>query len=439
VLDEFDQALAGGESLGTVRCGDGSDERGFADNEGADAVGSGDGQACLGLDESAALLEEGDGVGVGMVVQCRDREAVVVIAHDAPEGDEGAVVRRRDERLDCRGIQRLARNRRTGTVHGSSFPPKPWEAGAVTPRHTLLALLVVSIWGLNFLAIDFGIADVPPLVFLALRFILVAIPAVFFIKPPGIGWRNVLLIGAFLSLGQFSLLYLALSFGMPPGLASLLLQTQVVLSVIVSAILLRERPSRRQLLGILVGMAGLAVVVVGHSYAAPWLPVVILMLAALSWAIGNVLSRRAKVSSGLSLVVWSGLIVPIPSLALAMVVDSPPVVWQALSHLSWVAILSTVYTAVAASLVGYGIWNTLLAKYPTSAVVPFTLLVPVVGIIAAWLIIGEQPTLTELLGGAIMLTGLAVAVIVRAPWRARSVDPPLVLSAPADLRDEVLE
>ena len=291
----------------------------------------------------------------------------------------------------------------------------------MTPRHTLLALLVVIIWGLNFLAIDFGLDGVPPLVFLALRFILVAIPAIFFLKPPTIGWKNVLLIGTFLSLGQFSLLYLSLALGMPPGLASLLLQTQVVLSVIVSAIVLRERPSRKQLIGIIIGMLGLAIVVIGHSYAAPWLPVVILLLAALSWAIGNVLSRRAKAASGLSLVVWSGLVVPIPSLVLAMIVDSPAVVLDSITHLSWVAILSTLYTAVFASLVGYGIWNTLLAKYPTSAVVPFTLLVPVVGIIAAWIAVNEQPTVSEVVGGVIMLAGLAVAVIV---WGRRpAVEP----------------
>jgi len=292
----------------------------------------------------------------------------------------------------------------------------------VTPRHTLLALAVVVIWGLNFIAIDFGLEGVPPLVFLALRFILVAIPAIFFLKPPTIGWKNVLLIGTFLSLGQFSLLYLSLGLGMPPGLASLLLQTQVVLSVIVSAIILRERPTPKQFIGIAIGMLGLAVVVIGHSYAAPWLPVVILLLAALSWAIGNVLSRRAKAASGLSLVVWSGLIVPIPSLALAMVVDSPAVVIDSLTHLSLAAILSTLYTAVFASLVGYGIWNTLLAKYPTSAVVPFTLLVPVVGILAAWIVVNEQPTVSEVVGGAIMLAGLAVAVIA---WRTRSeLQPP---------------
>ncbi len=299
----------------------------------------------------------------------------------------------------------------------------------MSPRHTLLALLVVVIWGANFVVIDAGLEGVPPLVFLALRFVAVAIPAVFFIKPPSIGWRSVLLIGTFLSLGQFVLMYTALALGMPPGLASLLLQVQVIFTLAISAVFLREHPTRRQLIGVSIGMFGLAIVVVGHSAVAPWLPLVITIGAALSWAIGNVLARRAKATSGLSLVVWSGLVVPIPSLALAMVVDSPAVVWESLTHLPVVAILSTLYTAVAASLIGYGIWNTLLAKYPTSAVVPFTLLVPVVGILVAWAVQGELPTSTELIGGAIMLAGLAAAVIQR--WDRRNDIPTGVTLPPA--------
>jgi len=285
----------------------------------------------------------------------------------------------------------------------------------MTPRHTLMALLVVAIWGLNFLAIDFGLEGVPPLLFLAMRFTLVAIPAIFFVKRPDIPWRQVLLIGSFLSLAQFALLYIALALGMPPGLASLLHQSQVVLTVIVSVLVLRERPSRRQLIGIVIGMSGLAIVVIGHGQAAPWLPIVVLLLGSLSWAIGNVLSRRAKATSSVSLVIWSGLVVPIPAFLLSLLVDSPPVVFDALAHLSWQAVASSVYTAAFASLVGYGIWNHLLARYPTSAVVPFTLLVPIVGIIAAWIVVNEQPTVSEIVGGAVMLVGLAIAVVVFRP------------------------
>lgn len=284
----------------------------------------------------------------------------------------------------------------------------------MTVRHTLLALVVVVIWGLNFLVIDFGLDDVPPFVFVALRFFFVAIPAIFFIPRPAIGWKNLILIGVFLSLGQNCMLYLSLVLGMPPGLASLLLQAQVVLTVIVSAIVLRERPTRQQLLGIVIGMLGLAIVVVGHGQAAPWLPAVVILLGALSWAIGNVLARRAQAASGLSLVVWSGVVVPLPSILLASVVDGPAVVVHSLTHLSWPAILSTLFTVVFSSFVGFGIWNTLLARYSTGAVVPFTLLVPVVGIVAAWVVVHEQPSLSQIVGGAIMLAGLAIAVVV---WR----------------------
>ncbi len=291
-------------------------------------------------------------------------------------------------------------------------------------RHSLLALLVVAIWGLNFVVIDEGLADVPPLVFLALRFVVVAVPAIFFIPRPAIGWRDLLLIGAFLSLGQFSLLYIALALGMPAGLASLLLQTQVVLSVLISAFVLRERPTVRQGAGIVIGMLGLAIVVIGHTSTAPWLPLVITLLAALSWAIGNVLSRRASASSGLSLVVWSALVVPLPSLALATIFDTPADIVLSIATLSPVAILSTLYTAVFASLVGYTIWNSLLARHPTSAVVPFTLLVPVIGIVAAWVVQGEQPTSSQLLGGAIMLAGLAAAVLRRRSRGQLSVPEP---------------
>jgi O-acetylserine/cysteine efflux transporter len=283
----------------------------------------------------------------------------------------------------------------------------------VSLKHSLFALLVVVIWGGNFVVIDVGQEDVPPLLFLALRFTAVCLPAVFFLKPPGIGWRQIVVIGAFLSLGQFALLYLALALGMPPGLASLLLQTQVIFSLAIAALVLREQPSRRQLVGVGIGMLGLAIVIVGHSQTAPWLPLVVTLASALAWSVGNVLARRAQATSGLSLVVWSGLVVPVPALALSLIVDSPPVVWQALTNLSWVAIGSTVYTAIFASLIGYGIWNSLLTRYPTSSVVPFTLLVPVVGILAAWLVQGEQPVVTEWAGGAIMLAGLAAAVLQR--------------------------
>jgi O-acetylserine/cysteine efflux transporter len=283
----------------------------------------------------------------------------------------------------------------------------------MTRRHSLLALLVVLLWGLNFVVIDVGLADVPPLLFLAMRFTVVAVPAVFLVPRPQAPLRTVATIGAFMSLGQFALLYLALALGMPAGLASLVVQAQIVLTVLIAAVLLKERPTRRQSIGLVVGVVGLVIVALSHGAVAPWLPFVVCLGGALSWAIGNVLTRRAKGASGLSLVVWSALVVPIPALLLSLLVDGGPAIAEAIQGLSLAAVLSTLYTAVFASLIGYGIWNSLLARYPAASVVPFTLLVPVVGVLSAWVLLGEVPSVGVLIGGAVMVAGLAVATIRR--------------------------
>jgi O-acetylserine/cysteine efflux transporter len=295
-------------------------------------------------------------------------------------------------------------------------------------KHSSLAVLVMLIWGANFVVIDEGLADVPPLLFLALRFTLVALPLVFFIPPPRAGWRNVVAVGAFMSLGQFSLLYIALHLGMPAGLASLVLQAQVIFTIMIAAIVLKEPPTGRQVGGAVIGTAGLVLVVIAHGVSAPVVPLVVMLGAALSWAIGNVVARRAGVASGLSLVVWSALVVPLPALGMSLLLDGADEIGRAMTHLSGVAIASTVYTAVGASLLGYGIWNSLLARYPASAVVPFVLLVPIIGIAVAWLVQDEVPTALELVGGAVMLIGVAAATIRgRTPRTAVPIEP----SAPA--------
>lgn len=293
-------------------------------------------------------------------------------------------------------------------------------------RHSALAVLVAVLWGLNFVAIDFGLhpasgngngnggaADVPPLLFVAIRFVLVVFPCIFFVRKPDVGWKAIIGVGLFMSAGQFGLLYLGMALGMPAGLASLVLQAQVLLTVLLAARFLGERPSRRQVTGVVLGVAGLALVAVGRSLVAPVVPLMIVLAAALSWAAGNIIARKAKAASGLGLVVWSGAVVPLPLAGLSLIVDGPAAVVGTLANLQPATILSALYTALFASLVGYGIWNRLLSLYPSSAVVPFTLLVPVVGMTAAWLLMSEVPTTAELAGGLLLLGGVATAVLQR--------------------------
>ena len=282
-------------------------------------------------------------------------------------------------------------------------------------RDTILAVLVALIWGTNFVAIRSGLDSVPPLLFLAVRFLVVCVPAVFFVRRPGLPWRDLALIGLFTSLGQFALLYLALHLGMPPGLSSLVLQAQVLFTVLIASVWLRERPSPSQRLGIALGGAGLLTIAAGRGLSAPLLPLTVLVLAAVSWAVGNVLTRRAGgltgPGSGLGVTVWSGLVVPLPALGLSLAFEGPEAIAAAVTHLQWQALASTAYTAYLSSLVGYGIWNTLLSRHPVARVTPFAMLVPVFGMAAAAVAFGERPHPLELGGGAALLVGVALAVL----------------------------
>lgn len=280
----------------------------------------------------------------------------------------------------------------------------------MTRRDSLLAVLVAVLWGCNFVAIHLGLRDVPPFLFLAIRFVLVAFPLVLLVPRPKASWQAVVAVGVFMSLGQFGLLYLALAIGMPAGLASLVLQAQVVLTMVIASLALGERATRRQVGGALVGTIGLATVAVGFGAGASIVPLLVTVGAALSWAVGNVVARAAKVESGLSLVVWSALVVPLPCLAVSLVVDGPAAIGTALAGFGWTALLSTLYTVVAASLVGYTIFNGLMARHPASSVVPYILLVPPVGMLSAWLVLDEVPNLLEAVGAVVMLVGVAVAV-----------------------------
>lgn len=280
-------------------------------------------------------------------------------------------------------------------------------------RDTALATLVALIWGTNFVAIKTGLEDVPPFLFLSIRFLVVCLPAVFFIRRPPVPWRDLALIGAFISLGQFALMYLALHLGMPPGLSSLVLQAQVLFTVVIAAAWLRERPSPRQLAGVAAGGAGLITIAVGRGLSAPLLPLLVLVLAAVSWAVGNVLTRRAATVSGLGVTVWSGLVVPLPALALSFVFEGPEAVADGLAAFGWEAAASTAYTAYLSSLVGYGIWNTLLSRHAVARVTPFAMLVPVFGMAAAAIAFRERPSVLEVVGGVVLLAGVAVAVIRR--------------------------
>jgi len=280
-------------------------------------------------------------------------------------------------------------------------------------RHRLLALLVAVCWGVNFPATALALEHFPPLFLVALRFAIIAIPTLIFIPRPQVPVRWLLGVGLGIGTMQFAFLYLGMEAGMPAGLASIVLQASAPFTVIIAGIWLRERISRRQAVGIAIAVLGLAAIAFHRSQVAALLPVALTLLGALGWAIGNVSTRKAQAPNALHLTLWMSVIPPLPMLAISLFVEGPERIGASLATAFTLealpAVLGLLYVVVIATLVGYGIWNGLLKGYPSSTVAPFSMLVPVVGVLASWLAFGEVIDLTELLAGAAVVAGVLVA------------------------------
>ena len=290
----------------------------------------------------------------------------------------------------------------------------------MAPRDVGLALLMVLLWGVNFAVIKAGLRGVSPFVLGGLRFALTVFPAVFFLPRPKVPARLFLFFGAATFLGQFSLLFWAIKVGMPTGVASLVLQSQVFFTVLLAGVALRERPSRPQLAGMAVAAAGLAWIGAGHGVGVPTAGFALTLLAALAWAIGSLASRslaRHGPVNGLAFVVWSALVPPLPFFALAWAFEGPEAISSSLEAMDLGSWAAAAYLALAATLGGYGLWNRLLKAYPAAQVARFTLLVPVVGLVSGALAFGERLTVAQLLASGLVVAGLSLPLA--ASWLER--------------------
>jgi O-acetylserine/cysteine efflux transporter len=277
-------------------------------------------------------------------------------------------------------------------------------------RHAVLALIVAVCWAVNFVVIDIGLESFPPLLFAALRFGLIAFPAILFVPPPDVRWLAVVAIGLFICVGQFGLLFVAMNIGLPAGLASVIAPLQPVFTIPLAAVALGERPSVRQAAGVSLAVAGIGAIAAGRAHGVPLLAVALGVASAASWGCGNVVTRAGGTTRPFSLLVWSSVVAPVPLLGLSLIFEGTGRWQHAASSLSASGIAALAYVVVVSTFFGYGTWYRLMSRYPASTVAPFTLLVPVIGILTAWLVRGENPTWGELLGSLIVLIGLALAL-----------------------------
>ena len=254
----------------------------------------------------------------------------------------------------------------------------------MTRKDGSLALLVVVVWGLNFVVIKLGLHNMPPLMLAGLRFMLVAFPALLFVARPAIPLRLLLGYGLTISFGQFAFLFCAIGLGMPAGLASLVLQAQAFFTIILGAFVFGERFTGQAAGGDRAGDLRRAGAGGGEPRrgACPTGGFMLTLAAALSWACGNIFNKNHVLATRppiISLVVWSALIPVLPFMFASWLIDGPQLMLASLRQIDMLTVLSLLYLAFIATLVGYGIWGSLLGRYETWRVAPLSLLVPVVG------------------------------------------------------------
>ncbi|WP_077037230.1 EamA family transporter [Pelomonas sp. KK5] len=287
-------------------------------------------------------------------------------------------------------------------------------------RHFLLALAVVAIWGSNFVVIKVALAHLPPLLFAALRFSLAFLPAAFFLKRPAVPWGNLAAYGLLIGAGQFALLYIAMQSQISPGLASLVIQTQVFFTLLLAMKLAHEKVRGFQWLALALAAAGLGVIVAHTDGSTTPLGLAMVLAAAFCWACGNIVGKRAGAVNMLAYVVWSSLFAVPPLLLLSLLVEGPARMGQGLQSAdlaTWAAVL---WQSVGNALFGYGVWGWLLSRHPAATVVPMALLVPVFGMSSAALMLGESLPMWKVVAALLVLSGLALNLLwprIR-QWRA---------------------
>jgi len=282
------------------------------------------------------------------------------------------------------------------------------SGSSLSVRDLLLALAVVFVWGTNFVVIRLGLNALPPLLFASLRFTFVLVPLVFFLLRPNVPMSNLVLYGLAIGLGQFGLLFIAMNGLISPGLASLVVQMQVFFTIGLSMLRTGERLKPFQLAAFALAIAGMAVIVAHNGKGATIAGVLLTVGAAAGWAVANQCSKEAGKVNALAYVVWASLFSLPPLYLLSLWREGWPAIAAGLSQATpatWAVIL---WQSVGNTMFGYGVWAWLLARYPAATVSPMTLLVPVFGMGASALVLGEPLESWKILAGLLVMSGLAL-------------------------------
>jgi O-acetylserine/cysteine efflux transporter len=292
----------------------------------------------------------------------------------------------------------------------------------ITPVHFALILFVVFNWGLSFVVIHFGLQGVPPLLLATLRFALAAFPLVWFVRRPNVPIAWLALYGISTGVIQFGIAFTAMNIGISAGLASLVIQMNAFFTVLLSSVFFADRLKWFQWLGLGVAFMGIALIGTTRDSSATVPAVLLMLVAALGWATANLTVRF--VSSLMpkpdlfAFAVHGNAYAPLPLLGLSLLLEGGDRDWTALTNLSLTSGLSALYLAWIATVVCFGAWAFLIGRYGASKIAPFSLLVPVFGMMLSALMLGEQFTSIKLVAAFLVVLGLIINVFgAKIIWR----------------------
>jgi O-acetylserine/cysteine efflux transporter len=271
-----------------------------------------------------------------------------------------------------------------------------------------LAIFVAFIWGFNFVVIDIGLDSFPPILFSALRFSCAAFPAVLIWGRGDIAWRWIISIGVVLGIVMFSFLFIGMYVGMPAGLSSLVLQIQAVFTILLSILILRDIPTIWQKIGIVVAFLGIGFLAVDKYETISFLGFILVIASGFAWAVSNILMKRCGNIDMFRLIIWMSIIPPIPLFLISLVFETGHM--TALSNISWAGAGSILYTGLISTVLAFAIWGRLFQKYSPNVVAPFSLLVPIFGIVSSFIMLDEKFTRIELIASCTVFGGLSLIV-----------------------------
>ena len=275
--------------------------------------------------------------------------------------------------------------------------------------HLLLALAIVAVWGTNFVVIKISLESFPPFLFAALRFVFAFLPAVFFLPRPKVSWVNLCVYGLAVGVGQFGILYFAIDGNISPGLASLVVQTQVFFTIGFAMLFAKEQLKLYQAVAVAIAMTGLGIIAVHTDATTTFLGLALVVFAGFSWGVANTASRRAGAINMLSYVVWASAFAIPPLLLISWIFEGGwDSMYVSLTLAPTVAWLGVLWQSWGNTLFGYGAWAWLLSKHPAAAVAPAPLLVPIFGMGSAAFFLSEPLPLWKILAAGIVILGLMV-------------------------------